>query len=261
MPEEILAEVETAPTMDVTATPESAEVMPEVEQPAEPPAVKTFTQEELDAAIGKRLAREQRKWEREQSAKAAETRVLQAPSADLAADQFESPEAYAEQLALQKAEELIQQRVMAKRQAEVAEAYHEREEEVRAKYDDFEQVAYNPKLPITEVMAEAIRYSDIGPELAYHLGSNPKEADRISKLAPLAQARELGKLEAKLVDSPPAKKATSAPAPILPVSARSAGTRVLDTTDPRSIASMTDSQWIEAERARQRKKLQAQMNT
>jgi hypothetical protein len=32
----------------------------------------------------------------------------------------------------------------------------------------------------------------------------------------------------------------------------------LDTTDPRSIKSMTTSQWIEAERARQIKKLQAQ---
>ena len=63
-----LAEVDSAPAQDVTATPEVAANAPEVveEQQSEQPAAKTFTQEELDAAIGKRLAREQRKWEREQ---------------------------------------------------------------------------------------------------------------------------------------------------------------------------------------------------
>jgi hypothetical protein len=42
-------------------------------------------------------------------------------------------------------------------------------------------------------MAETIQSSDIGPELAYYLGTNPKEADRISRLHPLAQAKEIGK--------------------------------------------------------------------
>jgi len=143
-------------------------------------------------------------------------------------------------------------------QSAVLESYQEREEAARDKYDDFEQVAYNPKLPITNVMAETIQSSDIGPELAYYLGSNPKEADRISRMTPLSQAKEIGRIEAKLASAPPIKKTTSAPAPISPVTARSAGAAVLDTTDPRSIKSMTTGQWIEAERARQIKKLQAQ---
>ena len=60
MTEEVqaLAEVDSAPTTDVTATPEVAANLPEV---AENQPAKTFSQEELDAAIGKRLAREQRK--------------------------------------------------------------------------------------------------------------------------------------------------------------------------------------------------------
>ena len=107
-------------------------------------------------------------------------------------------------------------------------------------------------------MAETIQSSDIGPELAYYLGSNPKEADRISRMTPLGQAKEIGKIEAKLASAPPIKKTTSAPAPISPVTARSSGAPALDTTDPRSIKSMTTSQWIEAERARQIKKQQAQ---
>jgi hypothetical protein len=161
-------------------------------------------------------------------------------------------------MAYQKAEELIAKREAAKQQSAVLESYQEREEQARDKYDDFEQVAYNPKLPITNVMAETIQSSDIGPELAYYLGSNPKEADRISRMTPLGQAKEIGKIEAKLAESPPVKKTTSAPAPISPVTARSVGAPALDTTDPRSIKSMTTSQWIEAERARQIKKLQAQ---
>ena len=255
MTEEVqnLAEVDSAPAPEVTATPET-----EVQTPETPEVVaKTFSQEELDAAIGKRLAREQRKWEREQAQKQAETQVLRAaPVASV--DQFESTEAYAEALALQKAEELIAKREAAKQQSAVLESYHDLEEEARTKYDDFEQVAYNPKLPITNVMAETIQSSDIGPELAYYLGSNPKEADRISRMTPLGQAKEIGKIEAKLADNPPVKRTTSAPAPISPVTARSTGSPAYDTTDPRSTKTMTDSQWIEAERARQMKKWQAQ---
>ena len=255
MTEEVqnLAEVDSAPAPEVTATPET-----EVQTPETPEVVaKTFSQEELDAAIGKRLAREQRKWEREQAQKQAETQVLRAaPVASV--DQFESTEAYADALALQKAEELIAKREAAKQQSAVLESYHDLEEEARTKYDDFEQVAYNPKLPITNVMAETIQSSDIGPELAYYLGSNPKEADRISRMTPLGQAKEIGKIEAKLADNPPVKRTTSAPAPISPVTARSTGSPAYDTTDPRSTKTMTDSQWIEAERARQMKKWQAQ---
>jgi hypothetical protein len=248
-----LAEVDSAPALEVTTTPET-----EVQTSETPEVVaKTFSQEELDAAIGKRLAREQRKWEREQANRQSEQQVMKAaPTASV--DQYESPEAYAEALAYQKAEELIAKRESAKQQSAVLESYHDREEEARSKYDDFEQVAYNPKLPITNVMAETIQSSDIGPELAYYLGSNPKEADRISRMTPLVQAKEIGKIEAKLASDPPVKRTTSAPAPISPVTARSTGSPAYDTTDPRSTKAMTDSQWIEAERLRQRKKWEAQ---
>ena len=241
------------PEQEATAAPETVEETPVVEAP------KTFSQEELDAAIGKRLAREQRKWERDQAQRTAETQVLRAPATQTV-DQFESPEAYADALAYQKAEELIARREAAKHQSQVLESYQEREEAARDKYDDFEQVAYNPKLSITNVMAETIQSSDIGPELAYYLGSNPKDADRIARLTPFMQAKEIGKIEAKLASEPPMKKTTSAPAPISPVNARTVGSPSHDTTDPRSIKTMTTSQWIEAERARQMKKYDAQRN-
>ena len=250
-----LAEVDSAPAPEVTATQEATQT-PEVAEEAKEPS-RVFTQEELDAAIGKRLAREQRKWEREQQARTTQPVVrTEVPPIE----NFESADAYAEALAVRKAEEMIAQRDYQKQQSAVNEAYHDREEEARAKYDDFEQVAYNPQLRVTDAMAETIKASDVGPDLAYWLGSNPKEADRISRLSPLMQAREIGKIEAKIGSNPTVKPTTSAPAPITPVTARTSGNPSYDTTDPRSVKAMSTSEWIEAERARQMKKLQAQLN-
>ena len=106
-------------------------------------------------------------------------------------------------------------------------------------------------------MAETIQASEIGPELAYYLGSNPKEAERIARLSPYLQAKEIGKIEVKLADNPPVKKTTSAPPPIKPVTAKTVGAPVRDTTDPRSIKEMSTSEWIEAERLRQIKQWEA----
>jgi len=238
-----------APELEATAaTPDSESSTPEV---AEKP--KVFSQEEVDALISKRLAREQRKWERLQ--KSAQPEV---PRELPPADQFESTEAYAEALAERKAQELVARREAEQQKAATLEAYHDLEEEARTKYEDFEQVAYNPNLRITTVMAETIQASEIGPEVAYFLGQNPKEADRISRLSPLLQAKEIGKIEVKLASDPPARKTTSAPEPIRPVAARNTTNPSYDTTDPRSIKTMSTSEWIEAERQRQIRKYQAQ---
>jgi hypothetical protein len=255
MSDEIQNEVAAEPASEqvATAAPETEIIAPETEQPNEQ-QTKTFTQEELDAIVGKRLAREQRKWEREQSRKAPP--VSELPPVD----QFESVDAYAEALAERKAEELLSKREAERQRMDLVEAYHDREEDARAKYEDFEQVAYNPKLPITDVMAETIQMSDVGPDLAYYLGSNPREADRISKLTPYSQAKEIGKLEAKLASEPVLKKTTSAPPPIAPISGRGTGAPSYDTTDPRSVKSMSTSEWIEAERLRQIRKWEAQRN-
>ena len=240
-----------APEPDATAAP-----VPETTTPEGQTTDKTFSQEELDAIVGKRLAREQRKWEREQAQRVAETQA-RAPVAPPAADDFESASAYADALADQRAQELLNKREAAKAQAELLDAYHDREEEARSKYDDFEQVAYNPKLPVTDAMAQTIQASEIGPDVIYWLGSNPKEAARISALPGLLQAREIGKIEAKLATNPPVKRTSTAPAPIAPVAARASGSSAYDTTDPRSIKTMSTSEWIEADRLRQIKKLES----
>jgi len=92
-----------APEQAATAAP-----APEVAAatPEEQTTVKTFTQEEVDAMIGKRLARERRTWDRERT-KAPELPVVPTP---VSQEQFESVVKYAEALAAQKAEQLLQQR-------------------------------------------------------------------------------------------------------------------------------------------------------
>jgi hypothetical protein len=241
-----------APELEATAAPDPEVITPE-EKPAE--QTKVFSQDEVDALIGKRLAREQRKWERQQQALKQQQPI--APAEIPPPEQFASTEAYAEALAQRKAEELLAQREAQRQQAEMLDTYRDLEEEARERYEDFEQVAYNPRLPITATMAQAIQASEVGPEIAYYLGSNPKEADRISRLSAILQAKEIGKVEAKVASDPPTKKTSNAPAPISPVTTRSAGGSAYDTTDPRSIKSMSTSEWIAAERQRQVKKLEA----
>jgi hypothetical protein len=254
MSEEITPQAAVAvPEQETTAVPESVDT----ETPEAEP--KTFTQEELNETISKRLAKERRKWEREQAARAAEDQ--RPPQGPPAPDQFKSLDEYTDALADYKAEQKLAKQEVQKRYNEVEATYAEREEEARTKYDDFQEVAYkHPRdggPAISNEMADVIKASDIGPEIAYYLGKNPDESRRIFGLHPLLQAREIGKIEVNLTANPPAKKASSAPDPIKPVGTRSS-TPSYDTTDPRSIKTMSTSEWIEAERRRQMKKLGAQ---
>lgn len=259
---QIVAETNPALAQEGTASPAViSEKVPEIGSDVENQdqgASKTFTQDEVDAIIGKRLAKEHRKWERQLQVEAEAAKSHVTDDRTLSLDQFASPEAYAEALAEQKAAKLVAERNEKSRRTEVLDTFHEREEDARTKYDDFDQIVYNDKLPITETMALTIQESDIGPDLAYWLGSNPKEAARIAKLSPFLQAKEIGRIEAKIADSPPLKKTTSAPAPITPVKSKTAGTPSYDTTDPRSVETMSTSEWIAAERRRQVKKFAAQ---
>jgi len=81
-----------------------------------------------------------------------------------------------------------QQKLMdkAKRDGEVA----------AVKYEDFYDVIKAVVLPQNTL--EAMYQSDIGAEIAYHLGNNPAELERLRDFTPAKQIMELGKLEAKL---------------------------------------------------------------
>lgn len=237
-PVEQIPAVEAAPVQEATAAPDVEELQPETTEEA-----KTFTQEELDEIVRRRLEKAERKWKREQ-VKPAEPAL---PEYDT---EGEAPDP----------RQIIEQYEASKQQAAIDEQYDEREEAALEKYDDFQQVAYNPALPITPTMALVIKASEIGPDILYHLGSNVKDAARISKLPDMLQAKEIGRIEAKMVADPPARKTSTAPAPIAPVTAHNKAAPVYDTTDPRAAKTMSTSDWIKADELRLMRKLEAQRN-
>jgi hypothetical protein len=89
----------------------------------------------------------------------------------------------------------------------------------REKAPDFDAVAHNPNLAITPVMADAIRESSRGAEVAYYLGKNPAEAARIASLPPVSQATAIARLEARIED--PQASISKAPPPVGALSGRS----------------------------------------
>lgn len=101
-------------------------------------------------------------------------------------------------------------------QAEDAQSWADQVAEGKTKYPDFEQVAQNPNLPITEKLANMMLQSDVAADMAYHLGKNPTLAQQISSLDEVQMARAVGRLEAQ-VSAPKPKPTSSAPDPITPV--------------------------------------------
>jgi hypothetical protein len=122
--------------------------------------------------------------------------------------------------------------------AEQEEFIHEATDELRSagseKYEDFDDVVFAEDVKITPVMRDAMLVVDdpeIQAEIAYFLGSNNKEATRISKLSPMRQVTEIGKLEAKILSKPASKRPSAAPKPIKPVGGAKTPTDAHQPTD------------------------------
>ena len=167
--------------------------------------------------------------------------------------EFPDPDAYdnamdayyeqrAEYVAQRKYDQLVaeqhkkesERRVEEQRQ-EVQKSYNERVTKTREKYADFTEVAESPDVNISIPMAEAIFYSEQGPEIQYYLGKNSAEAKRISamtmtvynpevgQMVVVSDARrqllELGVIAANLRTPQPVvtKPVSSAPAPGKPI--------------------------------------------
>lgn len=93
------------------------------------------------------------------------------------------------------------------------------------KFKDFDQVVR--RMPadggpvLTAIMAEALMETDLGVDIAYYLGNNVKESQKIANLSPVAQAKAIFNLEAKVAKANmPAQ--SQAPAPVKPVRGGSA---------------------------------------
>jgi hypothetical protein len=109
-----------------------------------------------------------------------------------------------------------------------ADAWSEVTAAFRQRVPDFDAVAHNPALPITPVMADAIRESNKGAEIAYYLGKNPTEASNIASLPPLSQATAIARLEGRLSNGQASISRAPQPISTLSGGGGSAGQRLED---------------------------------
>jgi hypothetical protein len=95
------------------------------------------------------------------------------------------------------------------------------------KYPDFLNVAYVP-----QNFVDVFIGSETGADVAYYLGKNPAEIQRLAGLPPNMALVELGRIESKLT-APPPKTPTKAPPPVNPVgSSATAGAEPDPAKDP-----------------------------
>lgn len=116
----------------------------------------------------------------------------------------------------------LEQREIAQRQQKIVQTFQEREQALRARDPEYDEVIADFKDRYKHVNApevnQYIAESEMGPELFYHLANNTAEVDRILGLPPLRRVAELGKLEVKLgsvgSETKPANKVSKAPPPV-----------------------------------------------
>jgi hypothetical protein len=236
-------------TIDIEGTPEllipteGAEAIPEPEEmdanvPEE--VVEGDDDDVADVAVPKekpRVARRIQELTQRNAQQRQQLEAMQAALAQVLAQQqaprqeaqkeplpehFDDPNKYVEAKVTYEVNTRLQdheRRVRAMQDAHVAQQqWAQRLEAARSVYPDFDAVALDSTVPITADMATAISRSELGTEVAYYLGKNRDESARISRLDPISQIRELGRIEMK-IDSG-ARKATattSTPRPIKPV--------------------------------------------
>lgn len=207
---------------EVTNTPEATAASGEVEEQKQAPE-KVFTQAEVDALIQRRLLKEERRAHRRIEAQQREQQTAQiakvAPNPSEYADAEEYRKAEIKHQAAALAVEMLAERDMAEKLERRAETFYEKADKASERYPDFLTVVGNPALAVNEHMAEFIAESELGDEVAYHLGKNPLKAAQISKMTAVGAVRELTRLENELASKPKAKP-SNAPEPIKPVGTR-----------------------------------------
>lgn len=226
---------------------------PQEEQEEAKPA-KTFSQEEVDALIAKRLAKEARKQGRIEAEAAALREQLQklTPPEPRRSD-FGSDEEHEvariqhaiEEKARQLAADQVKQLTEQQKQQTAVQTFWTKADEVAERFADFEQVVTDPNfVQLSGHVYEFVMESDVGPELAYHLGKNKAKATQIREMPPIQAARALLQLEQELKTKPKARP-SNAPEPINPVGNRGRATSSALPSDSDDIET-----WMRKERAR-----------
>lgn len=249
-------------TVDTPATAEPVVETPAVETPVDT-TPKTFTQDELDKQIGRRLAREQAKYQRDLQAE-RETRIRleerlaqHTPKSEAAGAEEPEPtlEGYDDFMKFQRdhsawttkreikaylAETEKKQSVEKANaaQQQSADGWNKKVSAVLKEIPDYYEVVSESTAPLTGAMKSAITESDQGPQLAYYLATHADEAQRIAGLTPIGAVRALTLIEAGFKSKP----TTQTPEPVAATGSRqTSGVKAL--TDIKS-----QSEWDERRR-------------
>lgn len=134
------------------------------------------------------------------------------------------------------AREHAQREAALNRVAEIRGRWEAAESGARERFEDYDEVMAASSVKFPEALAVALLESDNGPELSYYLKQNPEEITPLRGLSPIATARALGKLEAKLAAEPPGKPKTAAPKPPTPTRPAAPVDELND--------KLSDSEWI-----------------
>lgn len=115
------------------------------------------------------------------------------------------------------------------------------------KYDDFDDVVRGDDVPFTPHVRDALLLVENPAEVAYRLGKNKSELERISRLHPLDQAREVNKLSFSLMGGKDGKASSptkSNPMGSIRQNPAHSSTSVTDKTPPSAIrARMKAGTW------------------
>ena len=139
---------------------------------------------------------------------------------------------------------------MAERQAHVHKQYQRLNDEfdkASEKYDDFDDVVRGDDVPFTQHVRDALLLVENPADVAYQLGKKKSELERISRLHPLDQAREVNKLSFSLMGG--ANQKQNAPSKANPLGSIRANpahssTAITDKTPPSAIrARMKAGTW------------------
>ncbi|MDE0590425.1 hypothetical protein OU789_10850 [Halocynthiibacter sp. C4] len=161
---------------------------------------------------------------------------LMATAAWQAGNQFDQRQKAEIQREVQASNERAQQ-LQAQAKAEARENWEAQATEAKARYADFDAVVSAPDVMITNEMAQIIATSDVGADVAYHLGTNKALAAQIASLDPIEQAREIGRLEAS-ISTPKPRTQSNAPEPISTVKAKATATK-----DPEKMSPAEYRKW------------------
>ncbi len=177
----------------------------------------------------RRRAEEDRDYWRSQALQQAQAKPPETPApvieakaktlADFAYDEGQY-QTYLLDLAEQRATTAAERRIRESQERDTAQRrqadFAAREREFAKTQTDYYEVTRTPGLNITQAMVDAASDSEESAAVLYHLAKNPEVADRIARLPALAAARELGRVEARLLaerEKASAPKVSKAPPP------------------------------------------------